>query len=45
MKMLINLFKMTALREAGISVWGFHHYFKALTAMSRLQFQKRLRLQ
>jgi AraC-like DNA-binding protein len=27
-----------------MSVSGFHHHFKAVTAMSRLQFQKRLRL-
>jgi AraC-like DNA-binding protein len=32
-------------REAGMSVSGFHHHFKAVTAMSPLQFQKRLRLQ
>jgi len=32
-------------RELGMSVSGFHHYFKALTAMSPLQFQKQLRLQ
>jgi AraC-like DNA-binding protein len=29
----------------GMSVSGFHHQFKAVTAMSPLQFQKRLRLQ
>ncbi len=28
-----------------MSVSGFHHHFKAVTAMSPLQFQKRLRLQ
>ena len=28
-----------------MSVSGFHHHFKAATAMSPLQFQKRLRLQ
>jgi AraC-like DNA-binding protein len=32
-------------RELGMSVSGFHHRFKAVTAMSPLQFQKRLRLQ
>lgn len=32
-------------REVGMSVSGFHHHFKAVTAMSPLQFQKRLRLQ
>lgn len=32
-------------RELGVSVSGFHHQFKAVTAMSPLQFQKRLRLQ
>lgn len=32
-------------RELGLSVSGFHHRFKAVTAMSPLQFQKRLRLQ
>jgi AraC-like DNA-binding protein len=32
-------------REAGMSVSGFHHHFKAVTAMSPLQFQKRVRLQ
>jgi AraC-like DNA-binding protein len=31
--------------ELGMSVSGFHHHFKAVTAMSPLQFQKRLRLQ
>lgn len=31
--------------ELGMSVSGFHHYFKAVTAMSPLQFQKQLRLQ
>src|SRR2546427_4864883 len=31
--------------ELGISVSGFHHHFKAVTAMSPLQFQKQLRLQ
>lgn len=29
----------------GMSVSGFHHQFKAVTALSPLQFQKRLRLQ
>jgi AraC-like DNA-binding protein len=32
-------------RELGMSVSGFHHHFKAVTGMSPLQFQKRLRLQ
>lgn len=32
-------------RDAGMSVSGFHHHFKAVTAMSPLQFQKQLRLQ
>src|SRR5829696_8380745 len=32
-------------RELGMSVSGFHHHFRAVTAMSRLQFQKRMRLQ
>lgn len=32
-------------RELGMSVSGFHYHFKAVTAMSPLQFQKRLRLQ
>lgn len=31
--------------ELGMSVSGFHHQFKAVTAMSPLQFQKQLRLQ
>jgi len=31
--------------ELGMSVSGLHHHFKAVTAMSPLQFQKRLRLQ
>ena len=31
--------------ELGMSVLGFHHQFKAVTALSPLQFQKRLRLQ
>ena len=29
----------------GMSVSGFRHHFRALTAMSPLQFQKQLRLQ
>ena len=29
----------------GMSVSGFHHHFRALTAMSPLQFQKQIRLQ
>jgi AraC-like DNA-binding protein len=32
-------------RQCGMSVSGFHHHFKAVTAMSPLQFQKQLRLQ
>ncbi len=32
-------------RELGMSVSGFHAHFKAVTAMSPLQFQKQLRLQ
>ena len=32
-------------REVHMSVSGFHRHFKAVTAMSPLQFQKRLRLQ
>ena len=28
-----------------MSVSGFHHHFKAVTAMSPLQFQKHIRLQ
>lgn len=32
-------------RELGMSVSSFHHHFKAVTAMSPLQFQKRLQLQ
>jgi len=35
----------TLAREFGMSVSGFHHHFKAVTAMSPLQFQKQLRLQ
>jgi transcriptional regulator GlxA family with amidase domain len=31
-------------RQARMSVSTFHHHFKALTAMSPLQYQKRLRL-
>ena len=31
--------------EVGMSVSGFHHHFRAVTAMSPLQFQKQLRLQ
>jgi AraC-like DNA-binding protein len=31
--------------ELGMSVSGFHHQFKSVTAMSPLQFQKQLRLQ
>src|SRR5829696_7801746 len=32
-------------REFGMSVSGFHHHFKVVTAMSPLQFQKQMRLQ
>ena len=32
-------------REFGMSISGFHHHFKSVTAMSPLQFQKQLRLQ
>ncbi len=32
-------------RDLGMSVSGFHAHFKAVTAMSPLQFQKQLRLQ
>lgn len=32
-------------REVGMSVSSFHHHFKAVTAMSPVQFQKRMRLQ
>src|SRR3954447_24814162 len=32
-------------QELGMSISGFHHHFKAVTAMSPLQFQKQLRLQ
>ena len=32
-------------RDLGMSVSGFHHHFKAVTAMSPLQFQKQMRLQ
>jgi AraC-like DNA-binding protein len=31
--------------DLGMSVSGFHHHFKSVTAMSPLQFQKQLRLQ
>jgi AraC-like DNA-binding protein len=31
-------------KEIGMSVSGFHAHFKAVTAMSPLQFQKQLRL-
>jgi AraC-like DNA-binding protein len=31
--------------EVGMSVSGFHQHFRAVTAMSPLQFQKRMRLQ
>ncbi len=32
-------------REYGMSVSGFHHHFRTVTALSPLQFQKQLRLQ
>jgi AraC-like DNA-binding protein len=32
-------------QELGMSVSGLHHHFKAVTALSPLQFQKRLRRQ
>jgi AraC-like DNA-binding protein len=32
-------------RQIGMSISGFHYYFKEVTAMSPLQFQKQLRLQ
>jgi len=32
-------------RQLGMSISGLHHHFKAVTAMSPLQFQKQLRLQ
>lgn len=35
----------TVAQELGMSVSSFHHHFKAVTAMSPLQFQKQLRLQ
>ncbi|MDX2030489.1 MAG: AraC family transcriptional regulator [Blastocatellia bacterium] len=31
--------------ELGMSVSGFHHHFRSVTAMSPLQFQKQIRLQ
>ena len=31
--------------DLGMSVSSFHHHFKTVTALSPLQFQKRLRLQ
>jgi AraC-like DNA-binding protein len=34
----------TLARTVGMSVSGLHHHFKAVTALSPLQFQKRLRL-
>lgn len=38
--------KMDSLaRELGMSLSGFHHQFKAVTAMSPLQFHKQIRLQ
>jgi AraC-like DNA-binding protein len=35
----------TIAKEVAMSVSAFHHHFKAVTAMSPLQFQKQLRLQ
>ena len=32
-------------RDLGMSISGFHHHFKEVTALSPLQFQKQLRLQ
>ena len=32
-------------RDLGMSVSGFHHHFKSVTAMSPVQYQKQLRLQ
>jgi AraC-like DNA-binding protein len=32
-------------RDLGMSISGFHHHFKSVTAMSPLQFQKQIRLQ
>lgn len=32
-------------RDLGMSVSGFHHHFKSVTAMSPLQFQKQIRMQ
>lgn len=32
-------------RELGMSVSGFHHHFKSVTAMTPLQYQKQIRLQ
>ncbi len=32
-------------RELGMSVSGFHHHFRTVTALSPLEFQKQLRLQ
>ena len=35
----------TIAQEIGMSISGFHHHFKTVTALSPLQFQKQLRLQ
>lgn len=35
----------TLARDLGMSISGFHHHFKSVTAMSPLQYQKQLRLQ
>jgi AraC-like DNA-binding protein len=32
-------------KRAGMSASGFHHYFRIVTGMSPLQYQKRLRLE
>ena len=40
-----NLRMETVADDLGMSVSSFHHHFKAVTGMSPLQFQKRLRLQ
>jgi AraC-like DNA-binding protein len=32
-------------RDLGMSVSGFHHHFKSVTAMTPLQYQKQIRMQ
>ena len=32
-------------RDMGMSISGFHHHFKSVTAMSPLQYHKQIRLQ